>query len=151
MTRALLVLLAALLFGSSAPYCAPASPSPRDLCVTWTVYDVAEIVTGAPAATLRGIARYESGERDDALGDDGQSTGRFQWYRPYLSYFRATFGYFDPRDPQLGTIRAGQLYMRNLAELGSADRAIAAHNQGVEGVKTNGVNWNYVKEVRARI
>lgn len=140
-----IIILAALALSACASHPRPASP--RDPCVRWSVYDMAEIVTGAPARTLRGLARAESGERDDIIGDDGESMGRFQWRAKYLSYFREILGPFDPRDPQLSTIRAGQLYMRNLRELGSPARAIAAHNQGPSGVRKHGPNQKYIDRV----
>ena len=40
-----------------------------------SIYEVAEIITGAPANILRAIAITESNENDDAVGDDSMSKG----------------------------------------------------------------------------
>jgi hypothetical protein len=114
-----------------------------------SIYEVAELITGTSAEILRGIAKTESDERDDAIGDDGISIGRFQWNKKYLPYFWSKYGYFDPHDGLMSAIRAGQLFQDNLKILGSQDLAISAHKQGPTGVKKHGPCKWYVEKVRS--
>lgn len=148
MTRAALVLaIAPLLVASAIPYQRPiaghgCARRPLD------AYEVAEALTGAPAAILRGIARAESAERDDATGDGGESVGRFQLREVYRAERVAKWGEYDPRDPREAAIIAGRIYMEALAALGSEDLAIAAHRQGITGVRENGPTAWYIERVR---
>lgn len=112
-----------------------------------SIYDLAEHATGAPAEILRGIAFAESSERDDAIGDGGESIGRFQFRRAYQTERDARYGVLDPRDPVESAILAGLVYMDNLRALGSVELAIAAHRQGVAGVRRNGATEWYVVRV----
>lgn len=114
-----------------------------------SIYEKAEIITGTSSAILKGIARTESGECDNAIGDDGISVGRFQWNTKCLPYFWAKYGYFDPHDGFMSAVRTGQLYQDNLKILGSRDLAIAAHKQGPTGVKKHGPCQWYVERVRS--
>lgn len=113
-----------------------------------TIYEIAERATGAPAWILRGIAFAESSERDDAIGDDGESIGRFQFRRAFQAERDAKYGALDPRDPIQSAILAGLVYMDNLRALGSVELAIAAHRQGVAGVRRDGASGWYVERVR---
>lgn len=145
--RYLLVLLFAALTMGSARY--ETRGEIRERCPErMSIYELAELVTGAPAEIIEGIAFAESSKRDNVIGDDGESVGRYQWRLKYLDYHRAVLGPFDPRDPIESSIRAGQLLMRNYALLGSMDAAIAAHNQGPDGVRANGIDWEYVARVK---
>lgn len=112
-----------------------------------SIYDLAEYATGAPAEILRGIAFAESSERDDAIGDGGESIGRFQFRRVYQAERDARYGALDPRDPVESAILAGLVYMDNLLALGSVELAIAAHRQGVAGVRRDGASDWYVEWV----
>lgn len=113
-----------------------------------TIYEIAEEITGAPSHILRGIAITESGEDDTAIGDDGISKGRMQLNESYHAERAKKYGEYDPFDPLESAIIAGYLYVDNLKRLGSSDLAIAAHRQGVNGVRRyGGSNW-YIKRVK---
>lgn len=127
---------------ASAPVC------PRDPYVRMSVYEVAEEWTGAPAHTLRGIAIWESGERDEAIGDGGHSRGRFQFRDKFRAYWTWKYGPYDPTYAHDAAILAGKIYMDNLRYLGSASRAIAAHNRGADRVREEGIgSGSYVAGV----
>lgn len=148
MTR-LLPLLAILCLCSFSPFIQhiePATFVERE--PTWTIYEVAEAVTGAPAEILRAIAIVESNERDNAIGDGGESVGRFQFRSKYHAYREAKWGAFDRRDPRASAIVAGLEYADHLARLGSVEKAISAHNTGLHGTMTNGPNMEYVEKVQ---
>ena len=113
-----------------------------------TEYTVASYATGCPEWVLRGIAFAESSERDDAIGDGGQSIGRFQLREIYHEARAARWGEYDPRDPTEAGIIAGRIIMDNLAQLGDLDLAIAAFRQGVEGVRRDGATAWYVERVK---
>ena len=116
-----------------------------------SIYDLAEYATGAPAEILRGIAFAESSERDDAIGDGGESIGRFQFRRKYQAERDQKYGALDPRDPVQSAILAGLVYMDNLLALGSVELAIAAHRQGVAGVRRDGPSAWYCERVMGAV
>ena len=146
MTRAILALaLLALAMPLGANRAEPASFN-IDLAPA-TPYTVASYATGCPEWVLRGIAFAESSERDDAIGDGGESIGRFQFRRVYQAERDARYGALDPRDPVESAILAGLVYMDNLLALGSVELAIAAHRQGVAGVRRDGASDGYVEWV----
>lgn len=113
-----------------------------------SVYEMAEIVTGAPADILRGIAITESNENDRAIGDDGISKGRMQINETFHNERAKKYGDYDPFSPLDAAIIAGYIFMENFSRLKDSDSAIAAHRQGVRGVRENGpADW-YVKRVK---
>lgn len=112
-----------------------------------SIYEIAERATGAPREIIQGIAFAESSENDDAEGDDGESIGRFQFRRAFQAWRDEQYGALDPRDPGESAILAGLVYMDNLAQLGSVELAIAAHRQGVAGVRRDGASEWYVARV----
>lgn len=131
---------------SLAPYRpGPAETIPRE--ETFSIYELAEMVTGAPREILRGIAFAESSERDTVIGDDGRSMGRFQINEDFHTERAKKYGEYDPFDAMDAAIVAGRLYVDNLERLGSRGKAIAAHRQGVAGVRENGVCAWYVERV----
>ena len=113
-----------------------------------TIYEIAEGITGAPAYILRGIALTESGEDDTAVGDDGVSMGRMQLNENYHAERAKKYGGYDPFNPLESVIIAGYLYMDNLKRFGDSDLAIAAHRQGVNGVRKYGASDWYIKRVK---
>lgn len=113
-----------------------------------TIYEIAEEITGAPAHILRGIALTESGENDTAIGDDGISKGRMQLNENYHAERAEKYGAYNPFDPLESVIIAGYLYMDNLKRFGDSDLAIAAHRQGVSGVREYGACDWYIKRVK---
>jgi len=113
-----------------------------------TAYTVASYASGCPEWVLQGIAFAESSERDDAIGDGGESIGRFQLREIYHETRAARWGEYDPRDPTEAGIIAGFIVMDALDRLGNMDDAIAAYRQGVSGVLRNGPTMWYVERVR---
>lgn len=113
-------------------------------------YDAAESRTGAPAWVLRGIAFAESSYRLDPQHLDPLDVGRFGLHEApaYREERTRLYGRYDARDPYDAAYIAGRLYVDALARLGSEDAAIAAHRQGVRGVREDGVAAWYVERVR---
>ena len=116
-----------------------------------SVYEVAELITGAPANILKAIAIIESNENDDAVGDDGISRGRMQLNELYHDERVMKYGEYDPHNSLDSVIIAGFLFMDNLNRLGDVDKAIAAHRQGVSGVKEHGDTKWYVQRVKSNL
>jgi len=140
------VAVVALVLSSSAPFV----PAPSMLARSddrLSIYELAEALTGAPAGILHGIARAESDEDDAAVGDQGRSRGRFQINEDFRAERVRLYGEYDPHDPGQAAILAGRIYMANLARLGNEADAIAAHRQGVTGVRRNGASMWYVERV----
>ena len=116
-----------------------------------SVYEVAEIITGAPANILRAIAITESNENDDAVGDDGISRGRMQLNELYHDERVMKYGEYNPFNSLGSVVIAGFLFMDNLVRLGDIDKAIAAHRQGVNGVRKYGASEWYVNRVKSNL
>lgn len=144
-----LIAIVSLVFSSSVAF-VPVSPTLARSDDRLTVYELAEAVTGAPADILHGIACTESGEDDEAIGDQGRSHGRFQINETFRAERVRLYGKYDPHDATESAIIAGRIYMDNLARLGSEELAIAAHCQGVRGVRRNGPALWYVERVRGK-
>jgi len=125
----------------------PRSRSVGRMAQRMSVYEIAEITTGASSAVLSGMACAESNEDDNAIGDNGHSIGRYQWHDRYLAWYREQYGDFEPRDPLMSSVRSGQSLVANEAALGCVELAIAAHRQGVQGVKDDGASEWYIKRV----
>lgn len=146
MTRLILPLVAVVALTTSRLY-TPEVPHVQKIPQRLTVYEIAEITTGASSAVLKGLARAESDEDDTAVGDDGHSVGRYQWHDRYLADYQRRFGDFDPLDPLMSSVRAGQSLVANEAALGCVRLAIAAHRQGRAGVLADGASEWYVRRV----
>lgn len=113
-----------------------------------TIYEIAEEITGAPAHILRGIAIAESREDDTAIGDDGISKGRMQLNENYHAERAKKYGEYNPFNPLDSVVISGYIYMENLRRLGDSDLAIAAHRQGVDGVRKYGATKWYIDRVK---
>ena len=116
-----------------------------------SVYEVAELITGAPANILKAIAITESNENDDAVGDDGISRGRMQLNELYHDERVMKYGEYNPFNSLESVVIAGFLFMDNLVRLGDIDKAIAAHRQGVNGVRKYGASEWYVNRVKSNL
>lgn len=93
---------------SLAPYHpGPAATIQRE--ETFSIYELAEMVTGAPQDILRGIAFAESSERDTVIGDDGRSMGRFQINEDFHAERARLYGEYDPFDAMGAAIIAGRI------------------------------------------
>ena len=152
MTRraALLLILVSIALSSATPFVhriAPATFVPRE--PTWTIYEVAEALTGCPAAILEGIHFAESSKGRNYNHPDPFDKGDFGWHeRPSYHEERARlFGEYDPLDPLQMAIRTGQLFQFNRARLGSDELAITAHNKGLGWAKAHGEYAPYVDKV----
>lgn len=116
---------------------------------TWTIYEAAEALTGAPAAILEGIHFAETSKGRNYNHPDPFDKGDFGWHeRPSYHEERARlFGEYDPLDPRKMAIRTGQLFQFNRARLGSDALAITAHNKGLGWAKAYGEYAPYVEKV----
>lgn len=112
-----------------------------------SIFQIASALTGCPEAVLRGIAFAESSMNPDAIGDGGDSLGMFQINERFRDERVEKYGEYDPFCPLESAILTGRLYMDNLRRLGSQELAIAAHRQGVSGVRNNGAAQWYVERV----
>ena len=148
MKRLVFVLPLAFLLASVSPYRQATQVVPARSRDSLTIYQLASIITGAPEEILRGIAFAESSENDNAIGDDGESIGRFQLREIYHGERAAKWGEYDPRNPQEAAIIAGRILADNLARLGDMDLAIAAYRQGVDGVRRDGATSWYIDRVK---
>ena len=144
MTQALLPLVAAFAFLTSAAMPFHAAPATlRKPPYGLGIYDGYK----TPAWILKGLARAESCERDDAIGDGGDSKGRFQLREIYHAARAAAWGEYDATWPNDSARIASCIYQYNLALLGNWYLALAAHRQGADGVKADGPSWWYVERV----
>lgn len=147
--RPVLLLLAALALTSSAAYRAPetAPRAPRE--PTLSIYEAAELATGAPAAILKGIAFAESSEGRNLNHPNKLDRGMFGLSERWHEERAAKWGAFDPDDPREAAVIAGRIYCENLRTLGDEDSAIAAHLQGAQGVRNDGPARWYIERVRS--
>ena len=112
------------------------------------VFDEASRITGIPRETLIGIAYVESGFDTTAIGDGGRSHGMFQINEDYHLERTWIMGRdYDPHDIYDAAVLTGKLYRRNLRATKSKAMAVAAHKQGLHGVREHGVCQWYVNEV----
>jgi hypothetical protein len=101
-------------------------------------------VVNLPLATFWGIARAESGFDPFAIGRDGFDLGLFQ----HRSFYNAERGIVNPFDPAESTRAAVKLFTKNLAYLGSIDKAVSAHRRGRGWVLKNGIDQEYLNRVK---
>lgn len=145
MKRVAFVFIAAILFTSC-------STKPIHFTVDlsgheYMTYEIASSITGCPIEILQGIAFAESSCDQDAIGDDGISTGRFQINERFHAYYAKLYGEYNQWCPLDTAILTGRIYMADLEAFGNKEDAIAAHRQGRNGVKENGRDEWYVERV----
>ena len=115
-----------------------------------SVYEVAELATGAPSNILKALAIVESNENDRARGDGGKSRGRMQINEKWRKSRVAKYGKYDPHNAQDAAVLTGRMFMDNLRYFdGDIDKAIAAHKMGRDGVLNIGMPWGYVNKVKS--
>lgn len=151
MKKVAFIMLACSLFLSGRQYSLPE----QSFTVSFeepelTIYKIASELTGCPESILRGIAFAESSFNPDAVGDDGCSVGMFQINERFRDERIEKYGEYNPYCPLDSAILTGRLYMENLERLGSPELAIAAHRQGVVGVRKNGASAWYVERVMSK-
>jgi len=83
-----------------------------------------------PAWVLRGIAKTESRENDNAIGDDGVSIGRMQINERFRKDRIARFGWYDPRQPNDSIRVASCIIQENIYQKGTLEMAVEAYNRG---------------------
>lgn len=149
---AIVILLCSLVFSATPSHEAPRSipvdsPSPRE--PTYSIYELAEMVTGAPAHIVAGIAFAESSGGIMLDHPDPLDVGYFGLHESpeYHAERAKKWGEYDANNPTEAAIITGYLYMENLARLGSERLAIAAHLQGARGVLKNGPEEWYIERV----
>lgn len=112
------------------------------------IFTEASRLTEIPRETLIGIAYVESGFDATSVGDGGKSIGMFQINETFREERIALMGReYDPRDVYDSAILTGKIYMKNLKASKSNIIAVAAHKQGLRGVRKNGICSWYVSEV----
>lgn len=116
-----------------------------------TIYELAEAVTGAPADIIEGIAWAESSGGANLNHPDPLDVGYFGLHETpeYHAERAAKWGEYDARNPVQAAIITGRLYVENLERLGDEEKAIAAHYQGVRGVRRNGPARWYIERVKS--
>ncbi|MFN8533271.1 MAG: transglycosylase SLT domain-containing protein [Dehalococcoidia bacterium] len=93
---------------------------------------------GVDPCVIAAMCWQESGFRPDAVGDDGHSIGLLQLHDEGLGFGLSVEERMDPeRNLEIG-IRAHRGY---LAEFGTVEAAIAAHNAGGPAVRKAGGDW----------
>ena len=117
-------------------------------CLAAAPYAAACAGTIVPPALLRAVAIVESGERDDAVGDDGISVGRYQINELYHAERARLYGEYDARDPDAAGRIAARILEDNFRRLGSWRLAVAGYRQGVRGVRRDGETVWYWERVR---
>lgn len=149
----LVVIVFAMIGTSSTLYKPPSAPSPmsvRDPCVNWSIYEMAQEATGVPASIIKGIAWAESEEKDGIKHRDPLDKERFG-IREKPSYHAERvrrYGSYDYKNPHDTAYLTARIFLDNYKRLKSIDAAIAAHNQGVDGVRKYGINYTYVNRVK---
>jgi len=147
----LTVIFFAMVGTSSTLYKPPSAPSPmsiRDPCVNWSIYEMAQEATGVPASIIRGIAWAESKERDGIKHHDPLDKERFGIRESYHAERAKKYGSYDYKNPHDTAYLTARIFVDNYNRLKSIDAAIAAHNQGVNGVRKYGIDYSYVNRVK---
>jgi hypothetical protein len=149
----IMLFLAVIVFplgGESIPTQHKPSVIPARAPENVSIYEVAEMITGAPAEILRGIAFAESSGGRNMNHPDPLDVGVFGLHESASYHQERTkkWGEYDASNPQQAAIIAGHLYRENLKLLGNSDLAIAAHMQGPTGVRRNGACTWYIARVR---
>jgi hypothetical protein len=144
------ILFLSVILSSATPFVqqiAPATFVPRE--PTMSIYEVAEILTGAPAEILRGIEFAESSNWRNLDHPDPFDSGGFGLHeRPSYHAERAgKWGEYDANNPADAARIAGHIYVENLSRLGSVELALCAYRQGVGGVRVNGPELWYAERV----
>lgn len=109
----------------------------------------AEAKTGVNADLLAGIRFVESSNRPDPKHTDPFDTGSFGLHEtPAIHAEREKlFGRYDANDLYDAAFLTARNYQRNVILLRDARNAIAAHNQGVYGVRRDGPRLWYIDRV----
>lgn len=145
---AAIVLLSVVLLSSSALYQPPPPPTQERPREAMTIYELSELVTGAPREIVEGLAFAESSKGHNLAHPDPHDVGVFGLHETYHAERSAMWGEYHADNAAEAAIIAGRIIMHNYAELGDMDLAIAAYRQGVEGVRRDGAAGWYVERVR---
>jgi hypothetical protein len=98
---------------------------------TLSIYEQAELATGAPAAIMKGFAYAESSEGRNMNHPNKDDVGMFGLNEtPKNHAYRvALFGEYDPNYPHDAAYITGCLFMKSLNETKSEAVAICSHHQ----------------------
>ena len=145
-----LCLVRAILSSGSAIFRPPPDKLPERCSERLSIYQVAELVTGAPSDILRGIDFAESSCGKRLKHSNPNDKGRFGLHEsPAIRAERIRkWGYYDPHNPGDAAIIAGHIYMEHLARFGDESLAIAAYHQGTRGIMRYGADAEYIMRVR---
>jgi hypothetical protein len=113
------------------------------------ILEVAEMKTGAPKDILAGIVFAETSFDKNFIHPNKLDKGLFGLHETIAIRNERIrkYGFYDPENIQEAAIIAGYLYRDNLLKLKNKEKAIAAHFQGICGVRENGINYEYVNKV----
>jgi len=114
-----------------------------------SLYERAVKGTSIQPGLLRSIAIVESSERDDVIGDDGLSVGRFQLYEKttYHEWRAKQWGEYNARNPEQAGRIAARILEFYCQRLRSVYLGIGAYQKGEDKVIESGPNAWYVKRV----
>jgi len=115
-----------------------------------TIYEIASLVTGAPADIIKGFHFAESSYGKNLNHTNKVDRGPFGLHESaaYHAERAAKWGEYNPDCPLQAAIIAGYIYMENLAVLQSESLAVCAYRQGVSGVRAKGAElWYYNRVV----
>ena len=145
-----LCLALAILSSGSAILHPPPDKLPERCPERLSIYQVAELVTGAPSVILRGIDFAESSCGKRLKHSNPNDKGRFGLHEsPAIRAERvAKWGEYNADNPGDAAIIAGHIYMEHFARFGDESLAIAAYHQGARGVMRYGADAEYIMRVR---
>lgn len=116
---------------------------------TLSIYEQAELSTGAPAHFLKGIAHAESSEGRKMNHPNKDDIGMFGLHetKEIHAYRARLFGEYDAADPHDSAYVTGMLFMTSLESTKSEAIAICSHHQGPKGVLRDGLDEKYLNMV----
>lgn len=148
MKRLLFATLSILLLSSALPYQPPPKYTRARPREAMSIYELSELVTGAPHEIVEGLAFAESSKGRNLNHPDPHDVGVFGLHETYHDERAARWGEYHADNATESAIIAGRIIMHNYRILGDMDLAIAAYKQGVEGVRRNGPERWYIERVK---
>jgi hypothetical protein len=145
--RALILALAAVaILSAAAPFHRLPSEYSRDPILQGP--EAAEAKTGAPARTIAGIRFTESSGLPAPIHALPSVRGSYGIDERYHEERARLYGEYDPEDPWEAAYLTARLHLDARRALGDEALAIAAHLQGITGVRRDGPALWYVERVR---
>jgi len=145
-----LCLVLAIFSSGSAIFRPPPDKLPERCSERLSIYQIAELVTGAPSDILRGIDFAESSCGKRLKHSNPNDKGRFGLHEsPAIRAERvAKWGEYNADNPGDAAIIAGYIYMEHFARFGDSSLAIAAYHQGARRMMLDGADAEYIMRVR---